>query len=412
MNDFCEQKYIVHGLQSSPAGEGGLHMTVIDDLRYRATLMSKDTPIAEIHSHRVIPIRNDLVPLCFKDGKGDFGEWLEGRAADRTRPHVRLLKKVLRLKEHDDISTTLHVNAVTLTDCYWVRPEDSSLTWEDIRFRRNEFADLALKGDLSHFSKEPSLTPELTNTGSFEKGWKFEGGEWWLYKEATELQKFSELFVYEICKELGFAAAIYEDCGEYVRTKDFTEQRMCLEPAAYLMGEEEDYVDNYQKFLEFGEEIADQYLEIIMIDAFCRNADRHTHNYGLLRGTESGEILRMAPNFDNNISLLSKGYEKSARGDDFFAKELRRLEAETGAISEYGKRHELPVVTAEMIAECCERTGIEVDVGYVVQYVMAGYKYSGIPEMIERLSVAPVLAAAEKRCCGSVGCRCEAELGL
>ena len=344
-------------------------MTLIDDLNYRATLMSKDVAIAEIHSHRVIPIRNDLVPLCFKDGRGDFGDWLEGRAADRTRPHVRLLKKALRLKERDEMSTTLHVNTVTLTDCDWVKPEGSSLTWEDVRFKKNDFADLALKGDFSHFSKEPSLTPELTNTGSFEKGWKIEDGTWWLYKDANQLQKFSELFVYEFCKELGFAAAVYEDCGDCIRTIDFTEQKMCLEPAAYFMGDEEDYVENYLKFQELGDEIADQYLEIIMMDVFCRNADRHTHNYGLLRDTESGEILRMAPNFDNNLALLSRGYEAELRGDDFFTKELRRLEEETGAISNFGKRNELPVVTPEMIARCCERTGVEVDVAYVQQHL-------------------------------------------
>lgn len=385
-------------------------MTVIDDLNYRATLMSRDVPIAEIRSHRVVPLRNDLVPLCFRDGRGDFGDWLESRAVDSSRPHSRLLKKALRLKERDDISTTLHVNAVTLTDCYWVRPEGSTLTWEDVRFKNNEFADLALKGDFSHFSKEPSLTPELTNTGSFEKGWKIENGAWWLYKVANQLQKFSELFVYEMCKELGFAAAVYEDCGEYVRTRDFTEQIMCLEPAAYLMGDEEDYVENYQCFLEYGTEFADQYLEIIMADAFFRNVDRHTHNYGLLRDAESGQILRMAPNFDNNLALLSRGYESELRGDDFFTKELRRLEAETGAISSYGKRHELPVITPEMIADCCVRTGVDVDIAYVQQYVMAGYEHSGIPDAIEKLSVTPALAAAQERCGERKACQKNVEL--
>lgn len=384
-------------------------MTIIDDLNYCATLMSKDVAIAEVRSHQVIPIRNDLVPLCFKNGGGDFGIWLEGRAVDSSRPHSRLLKKALRLKERDDISTTLHVNAVTLTDSYWVKPEGSSLSWEDVRFKRNDFADLALKGDLSHFSKEPSLTPELTNTGSFEKGWKFEDGAWWLYKEANKLEKFSELFIYEMCKELGFSAAIYEDRGDFVRSRDFTEQRMNLEPAAYLMGDEEDYVENYRKFKEFGIAFADQYLEIIMMDAFCRNADRHTHNYGLLRDADSGTILRMAPNFDNNIALLSKGYEKGPRGDDFFTQDLRVLEREEQAITCYAMRHKLPVITPEMIAECCKRTGVDVDIPYVQQYVMCGFVNSGIPQLIEnKLNLSSVLACTNgsgysKECRNTVG---------
>ena len=47
-------------------------------------------------------------------------------------------------------------------------------------------------------------TPELTNTGSFEKCWRLIGGEWWMYKRADRLALFSELFVYELGTALGF----------------------------------------------------------------------------------------------------------------------------------------------------------------------------------------------------------------
>ena len=44
------------------------------------------------------------------------------------------------------------------------------------------------------------------------------------------------------------------------------------------------------------------------MDALVFNVDRHTQNYGLLRCRETGEILSMAPNFDNNMALISRGY--------------------------------------------------------------------------------------------------------
>ncbi len=44
------------------------------------------------------------------------------------------------------------------------------------------------------------------------------------------------------------------------------------------------------------------------MDALVFNVDRHTQNYGLLRSRETGEILSMAPNFDNNMALISRGY--------------------------------------------------------------------------------------------------------
>ena len=36
--------------------------------------------------------------------------------------------------------------------------------------------------------------------------------------------------------------------------------------------------------------------------------DRHTENYGILRERDTGKIVCMAPNFDNNIALISRGY--------------------------------------------------------------------------------------------------------
>lgn len=88
-----------------------------------------------------------------------------GPGNDSHRANSRLLKKALRLAERDDISTVLSVNAVTITDNYWYRPEGSALAWEDVRFKENLFDRLALCGDPDSFSQRPSRTPELTNTG-------------------------------------------------------------------------------------------------------------------------------------------------------------------------------------------------------------------------------------------------------
>ena len=35
------------------------------------------------------------------------------------------------------------------------------------------------------------------------------------------------------------------------------------------------------------------------------NTDRHIRNYGIIRSSVTGEIIRMAPNFDNNQAYLS-----------------------------------------------------------------------------------------------------------
>ena len=119
-------------------------MNDVYSLSYHATLMSKDVPVGDIHGRTVTPLREELLPIYFQRG-GDFAQWLSMRAIDATRTNSRLLKKVLRLQERDDVSTALHFNAVTITDTYWVRPDGSSLTWDDVRFRENYFDTLALR---------------------------------------------------------------------------------------------------------------------------------------------------------------------------------------------------------------------------------------------------------------------------
>ena len=42
------------------------------------------------------------------------------------------------------------------------------------------------------------------------------------------------------------------------------------------------------------------------------NMDRHTNNYGFLRDRQTGKILSLAPLFDHNIALVSRGYPSSA----------------------------------------------------------------------------------------------------
>ncbi len=75
---------------------------------------------------------------------GNVEKWLEARAIDCHRANSRLLKKALRLTEKDNVSTVLAVNAVTITDTYWIKPLDSDLTYADVRFDNDYFANLAL----------------------------------------------------------------------------------------------------------------------------------------------------------------------------------------------------------------------------------------------------------------------------
>lgn len=345
---------------------------------FNGFLMSQDHVLAEIKNGQIEKVNNVTLLPIYLERTMNLHHWLEKRAIDSHRTNSRLLKKVLRLEERDDISTTLAVNAVSITDTYWLKPAESELTWEDVRFKENYFSELALKGDLSAFSQKPSRTPELTNIGSYEKCWKLENGKWWLYKRANTQELFSELFIYELGKSLSFDMAHYEACEDCIRSLDFTDGAKVNFEAAYsYVGDDEDYVKNYSVFAPMSEEIADRYVEMLLLDSICLNVDRHTFNYGVLREVETGKVIKMAPLFDHNVALLSNGYLTGARKPDLLGKLFVELEEKTGAVSKYLERQVKPVITKEMVNACIDKVekvvSMKVDREYLWEFLWIGY---------------------------------------
>lgn len=281
---------------------------------FTGQLMSGDMVVAEIAQNRITPVMQSRMPLYLAHG-GPLENWLEGRAIDRHRPNSRILKKILRLTDTSDAAAVLHAHAATITDDYWLRPcDEPALCYSQVRFVENHFAELALRGSFDSYGKDftpeqlRSRTPELTNTGSFEKCWRLEDGAWWMHKRGAAEERFSELFICALGKRLGFSMAEYLPDGDHIKTVDFTGGRWNYEPAAALVGDEEDYGYNYRRIVSLAPGLGRQYLDLLYMDALCFNVDRHTYNYGFLRDRESGAVLSMAPNFDNNIALISRGY--------------------------------------------------------------------------------------------------------
>ncbi|MDR0884621.1 MAG: HipA domain-containing protein [Oscillospiraceae bacterium] len=291
-------------------------------------LLSKDTPIAKVVDGQIQAILPARLPL-FLRRTGDIRAWLESRAIDRHRTNSRLLKRALRLESPDDLRTVLRVNAATITDNYWVKPlDDSRTTWADVRYTVNRFALLALTGDANSFNQPFSRTPELTNTGSFEKCWRLVDGQWWLVKAGTAQELFSELLIYRIGQRLGFPMAEYQPDGDFIRSRDFTHHAaQDFESAVGIIGDASgDYVQNYQALQVYGQPLADAYLQMCYLDALVFNMDRHENNFGVLRDSDTGAVCALAPFYDHNIALVSRGYPKSvAIGRDILIDDFTAL---------------------------------------------------------------------------------------
>ena len=282
--------------------------------------MSSDITVARWKNNELTVLNDTLLPL-FLHRVHNADMWLETRAIDSHRANSRLLKKALRLQEKDDISTVINVNGATITDNYWIKPIDSDLTYDDIKFDNDYFSRLALKGTYDSFNRaansKHTKTPELTNIGSFEKCWRLIDGKWWMYKIANHNEQFSELFTYELGKSIGMNMAIYERGNGCIKSLDFTNgASVNFEPAFAFMGDNEDYEDVVKKLQELCPAAIPDYIRMIFLDAVVANPDRHTSNFGLMRDIKTGKLLGLAPIFDHNMALISRGYpNKPNKGD-------------------------------------------------------------------------------------------------
>ena len=336
-------------------------------------IMSGDIAVAKWQDNTFKILNDVLLPLHLKN-TGNVQRWLETRAIDCHRANSRLLKKALRLTEKDDVATVMSVNAVTITDNYWIKPLNSNLMYADVRFDNDYFSTLALTGSYDSFNKaansKHTRTPELTNIGSYEKCWKLIDGEWWLYKKANHEELFSELFIYRLGKALGFNMAEYE-CGKgCIKTRDFTNNASVNFESAYsFMGDNEDYIDNINALKELCSDCVGDYVQMLFLDTICANPDRHTFNYGILRNVNTGEILRLAPNFDNNMALISRGYPKNIkRKNDVLVKLFNELMTYDETLKMY-----IPILTAEMVSGVVKELNMRVRANEVTDFIMNGY---------------------------------------
>lgn len=334
--------------------------------------MSADTVVAVWNDGQLTIVNDTLLPYYLKYN-GNAVMWLASRAADGKRTNIRLLKKALRLAEKDDVSTVVHVNGATITDNYWVRPVDSELTYADVKFDNDYFSNLALKGTYDSFNiaanSKHSRTPELTNVGSFEKCWKLRGGNWWMYKKANHNELFSELFVFELGKALGMNMAHYERGQGVIKSLDFTDSaKVNFEPASTFMSDNEDYEDVVAELQKICPEAIGDYVRMIFLDTIVANPDRHTNNFGLLRDVDSSEFIGFAPNFDNNMALIARGYPKKSTSRDLLVRLFNELIVNHPEYKVY-----IPELNESTVKEILDKLNMKVRKTEIVDFVMSRY---------------------------------------
>ncbi len=332
-------------------------------------IMREDNIVGQVKDNEIVSLES-LAPMFLKTTQ-DFETWLCDRCADLSRSNMRIILRSMSLPVTSARSAVMFVNAVSITDSFWVKPTDSNLSYKDVAFKNDKYFKAALVGDPDVFSFQMETSPEITNIGSFNKGWKLINGEWYLYKSGTQFQIFSELFTANLGLELGLDMVEYFSEDGFIVCKSFVEDGWCFEPAKSVIGQNSsDYIECCVKMQSLG--LLKPYLDIIFLDAIVRNADRHEFNFGFLTSENN---ITLAPNFDNNLSLFHSGLPTVFSRQDVLVKDF--LEGLKFVKNTYGISYTLPPVDEKIIEKAYlkiqDRYKIGIPLSAVSEFCISAY---------------------------------------
>lgn len=219
--------------------------------------------------------------------------------------------------ELDDFKAILdYSKGLSIIDAYWITRDDG-LRYEDFNLFDNEINEelsLAVFNGTKTNVNNTVLSPEFTTNGAIPKCWIKKDDGYYLYKSSTGYlgfantgnEPYSEYYACQLLKELGipyidYDLEMYQD--EIVSVcKIFTSKYIAYVPI-HLVANIDDIDKAYNWCLEHNLEEA--FGDMIIFDALIYNHDRHLGNFGIIKDNHTGDILGMAPIFDNGAGLLA-----------------------------------------------------------------------------------------------------------
>lgn len=258
-----------------------------------------------------------------------FHEWWKDRAIPKTRHGA---KTALQKLGYASTNSALVNNlALSLSDCYWIRPREERLSWKDVNLFSNDFVDTF--GELTiNQNRFIDLRKETrfncaTSQGELQKKWCIDQtGQRYMIKGnygnsyqqslnelfATSLhrqQNFENYTPYSLVRlqtdtdEEGLGCLCYDFCSENIELISAWELLQTIKTRQ----NESLYYPFKQVCLSLGmpEQHFTDFIDYqIMTDFLISNTDRHMNNIAIMRNPDTLDLLGFAPIFDSGNSMF------------------------------------------------------------------------------------------------------------
>jgi len=277
-------------------------------------LYNADQPVASfgfekgVITHFVVE-NEHLVPKQLCHASADrFTHWLRNRAINLSSSlHRQLAYELFGYRDQTAIVIKSHM--FSMSDTFTCFADDELIPHRELCNPKAHEAvsSFMLNRGKTKLSKGKIITPNSSTDGSFPKTWKYANSEWWLYKLQSADASRCEREISQLLMACGWSAAEYQYPGSYrtqIKSRCFVSDYEFFEPYDSLRFMFEDKSDDAfvicENIASLGAEFERDYRRLLLADALFMNIDRHLRNYGVIRSSVTGEIVRMAPNFDNN----------------------------------------------------------------------------------------------------------------
>lgn len=281
----------------------------------------EDGSVYKFHQDLVNP---EIAPLHDPNNHDWLKQWWKRRSVPIDQGHIRsMLEKKGLLGPEDFLLKNL---GLSLTDCHWISPLDSGLTWKDVNLFVNEFHGDILIGEDETVKEDkiPHYTPNGSLQGSLEKSWAILDGKRGMIKgnrDQFSSESINEVIASKLHELQGFDAyAEYKlikihgreyDYGCY--SKLFTSQSRELISAYDVVTSEKQPGDisTFEHFINvcgkhgMDTDMLRQFMDYMILSDFVLSGrDRHLGNVSILRDSKSLQFVSPAPIYDSGKCLF------------------------------------------------------------------------------------------------------------
>ena len=300
-------------------------------------LMHKDIAVAlmeisddgRLGNYRINEVAKDHIPLGGQMNEMKFHDWWKDRAIPKTRHGA---KTALQRLGYSSTNSALVDNlALSLSDCYWIKPRNEDLSWSDVNLFTNDFIDtfgeITINKDQVIDIRNNTRFSCAASQGELQKKWciaddgrryMIKGNYGQSYQQsineifATKLherQEYGNYTKYTLTKikvegDLeGLGCLSYDFCNENIECISAWELLQTIK-----IKQNESYYYPLKKVctnLGISEDDFTAFMDYqIMTDYLLSNTDRHMNNISIMRDPDTLKILGFAPIYDSGNSMF------------------------------------------------------------------------------------------------------------